>query len=212
LFLKILNFRQKAGDPLTNASKRIVIKEELLFYSSRRLSMFTPRSLLLPVIALTFCLAPVADYKTAAAENRTAGRNVDADQTQLRSLRYTAPQNEPYWEWKHGPDLEHDMPVQWRGQEWDPEKWQQQGWSAERPIANLFRFGAFEALVDRNGEAFLHIGAPFFELSELDQRRSIKLIAEEAGIFAKGYDALNIYSAPHYRQVGTYSRSGLSFK
>ncbi|MGM0422841.1 MAG: hypothetical protein ACQEQL_07080 [Pseudomonadota bacterium] len=174
--------------------------------------MFTPRSLFLPVIALTLCLAPVAGDQTAAAESRTAKRTVDADQTQARSLRYTAPQTERYWEWKHGPDFKHDMPDQWRGQEWDPQKWQKQGWSAQRTIANLFRFGAFEALVERNEEAFLHIGKPFFELSELDQRRSIKLIVDEADIFAKGYDTLNIYSEPHYRQIGTYRKSGLTLK
>lgn len=150
-----------------------------------------------------------------ATETRTAGREVNPDMSQWQKQVFWN-RRAKRWSGRHqrADDLavKHAKghPARWDDITWEAEKWHGSGWTADRVLDNLFHYGAFDKLEEGGDTPSLHIGAKFFELSDLDQRRSLELLADHTGIFDKGYREFEIYSTPHRRIIGHYNRNGLA--
>jgi hypothetical protein len=55
----------------------------------------------------------------------------------------------------------------------------------------------------------LVLGPTFYKLSDLDQRRSVKLAVDQAGLFARGYSMVELQNWYNKKAVGSYTPRGL---
>ena len=159
--------------------------------------------------AFVFNHDPIPAMAQTAAKNeaRTAGRVVNPEMSKAHK-RYWGVETTPFT--RGGPVLEQEHPARWDGIVWDPEKWEGSGWTADRVINNLFHYGAFKRLSIYGETPILRVGKKFFELSELDQRRSLDLLAKDTHIFEKGYTSFKVIADEDGRDIGTYRATGLT--
>lgn len=106
---------------------------------------------------------------------------------------------------------QHDHPQQWEGQEWDPSMWNQY-WTPEKTLKKFFKTGIFTRQYmtrGRHSRPVLEVGPTFFKLSDLDQRRCLKLLIDTSDIFNRGHDVIELRDWHTNDAVGSYTRKGM---
>lgn len=112
-------------------------------------------------------------------------------------------------------DPQNDHPAQWQGQDWDTTKWNSAQWTPETAVEKFFRGGIFarqylrETRARGNWVPVLELGPNFYKLSDLDQRRSLKLLADTTEIFGQGYGFVELRDWHTRKEVGRYLPQGL---
>lgn len=105
----------------------------------------------------------------------------------------------------------HDHPQQWQGQDWDPSMWNK-SWTPEIALHRFFKARIFERQYMRKGKPpvpVLELGPKFYKLSDLDQRRSLKLLAEYTNVFGEGFPIVQLNDGHTKEIVGTYTPKGM---
>ena len=100
-------------------------------------------------------------------------------------------------------------PDQWDGQDWDPSKWNSQ-WTPEIALNKFFKAHIFEKqYMGRSTTPVVELGPTFYKISDLDQRRTLKLLSDHMGYFKKGYSAVELIDWSTHDVVGTYTAKGM---
>lgn len=100
-------------------------------------------------------------------------------------------------------------PHQWDGQDWDPKQWGP-GWTPEIALKKFFKARIFTGrYMSRNNIPVVELGPTFYRLSDLDQRRTLKLLTDQANIFGQGYKAIHLVDWSTHDVVGIYTAKGM---
>lgn len=105
----------------------------------------------------------------------------------------------------------HDHPKQWEGQDWDPSMWNKD-WTQESTLKGFFHARILERQYMRKGKPplpVLELGPKFYKLSDLDQRRILKLIADYTNVFGEGFPMIQLNDWHTQKIVGTYTPKGM---
>lgn len=108
-------------------------------------------------------------------------------------------------------DAQNKHPQQWDGQDWDPSMWNR-NWTPETTLNKFFRNRVFERQFMRKAKPpvpVLELGPVFYKLSELDQRRALKLLAEYTDVFGQGFPVVELRDWHTHKIVGTYTPKGM---
>lgn len=100
---------------------------------------------------------------------------------------------------------------QWDGQDWDPSRWNQ-NWTPESTLGKFFQDRVFERQFMRKAKPpvpVLELGPVFYKLSDLDQRRALKLLIEHTGVFQQGFPVIELRDWHTHNIVGTYTPKGM---
>lgn len=165
------------------------------------------------LVSCLFLLPATAQaYQGYNGESRTAGRAVNGTALYPTWLMARPEHYEflPYTS-NHEPHNQHSM--QWKGQEWDTSAWNEK-WTPESAIYKFYEAGIFKRQYRRklNSKAMMpvvDVGPTFFKLSELDQSRAVKLLADSEDIFAHGYDVIELRDAGTGTLIGSYTAKGM---
>ena len=83
-------------------------------------------------------------------------------------------------------------------------------WTAESTVQKLFEGRVFNRQYMRTAKMpVLEVGPIFYQLSDLDQRRSLKLLADTTGIFGKGFGMVELRDWNTRDVVGSYTPQGM---
>lgn len=105
----------------------------------------------------------------------------------------------------------HEHPEQWNGQDWDPSMWNKD-WTPEITLNKFFKARIFERQYMRKGKPpvpVLELGYKFYKLSDLDQRRALKLLADYTNVFGEGFPVIQLSDWHTHEIVGTYTPKGM---
>lgn len=143
----------------------------------------------LALLALAACARvavapPVPEASLWPVEDRTAGRPLTADLLYPKWILETREFKE-FSSDEHNWDPQNSMPHQWDGQDWDPSMWNKK-WTPAVTVQKFYQARIFDAQYVEKGVPVLELGPTFFRLSDLDRRRALKLLADNAGIFRDG--------------------------
>lgn len=105
-------------------------------------------------------------------------------------------------------DPQHQHPRAWDGQDWSPSMWNA-AWTPEKTITHFFQLRVFEKQYIDESIPVLEVGPMFYQLSDLDQRRSLKLLTDTTGIFTKGYSMVMLRDWKTGRIVGNQTPKGM---
>jgi hypothetical protein len=105
-------------------------------------------------------------------------------------------------------DVLTQHPDQWDGQDWDPSKWGP-GWTPEIVLKKFFKARIFERRFMNYHTPAVELGPTFYQLSDLDQRRSLKLLIDQANIFGQGYRAVDLVDWSTHDVIGIYTAKGM---
>lgn len=95
------------------------------------------------------------------------------------------------------------------GQDWETDKWPD-GWTPETALQKFFQGRIFARQYMRYDQIpVVELGPVFYQLSELDQRRTLKLLAEHTSIFRQGYKAVELVDWSTHDVMGAYTPDGL---
>lgn len=144
----------------------------------------------------------------ADPEFRTVNRSVQGFDRRFMHLR-TPPEFLEFLPTTRGYHPKHTHDAQWVGQEWDYTAWDQKNWTPDRAVARLFDSKIFLRQTNHRGAPALEVGEGFFDLSPLDQQRSLKLLSDYTELFVAGHDVLFIKEGRRGKVVGLYTPSGL---
>lgn len=178
--------------------------------SSRRLRL----TLCAAVLAATAAVASPA----AIAETRTAGRTADGLTIYQRHF-FTTPEHYAFGPLVSNHDAHHQHPQQWDGQDWDPAAWNED-WTPEKTLNKFFQnkifmkqyMGGSKRITNTKVQAqipVLDVGPTFFQLSDLDRRRSLKLLADYTGVFNNGHEMIELRDWRSKEVVGSYTPKGM---
>lgn len=104
------------------------------------------------------------------------------------------------------PKTQH--PGAWDGQDWDPAQWNK-SWTPEVAIRKFFKARIFEKQYMKGDVPVVELGPTFYKISDLDRRRTLKLLTDNAGIFTQGYGQVALVDWSTHDVVGTYTPKGL---
>lgn len=170
----------------------------------------------------------------AAPEYRTSGRSLTGE-TIIPDHLIATDGYEEFSPDRSNADPHHQHPQQWRGQDWDVSAWEGSGWTADRAIKRLFDGNIFKEQYVRGGKQSLFtmvkkeaektkatkekprqpaipvlvVGPRFYQLSGLDQGRSVKLAVDHAKLFEQGYRVIELHDWYNKKVVGVYTARGL---
>jgi hypothetical protein len=110
-------------------------------------------------------------------------------------------------------------PNQWDGQDWDPKKWNK-NWTPEIAIQKFYNARIFtnqymsdEHHLFSNSDAapvpVVELGPTFYKLSDLDQRRTLKLLADYFGLIGKSSGVVELVDWSTHDVVGVYTPKGM---
>lgn len=144
----------------------------------------------------------------AAEEMRTANRAPEGTIFYPHWL-FDRPEHYEFLSTGSNHDTLHQHPAQWEGQDWDPSAWNDSQWTPEAAVTRLFEGGVFRRQYMRRSIPVLELGPRFYQLSDLDRRRSLKLLADYTGVFEKGAGMIELRD--WYRQdvIGNYTPQGM---
>ena len=167
--------------------------------------------------ALVFC-APMNTAKAQSMvdskDTRTSNRTVDATGASLPlHLRKT---KHKQYSWSYRPALDpiwakYRHPQQWAGLYWDTSRWPDD-MSADQVVQAFYAADIFrrQYVVDRKYEskAVLVVGPTFYKLSDLDRRRSLKLVADHFDFFESGFSGFDVTDWRTNDKIGEYNQRG----
>jgi hypothetical protein len=108
-------------------------------------------------------------------------------------------------------DAQNKHPQAWQGQDWDPSRWNSDRWTPSIAVQKFYEGRIFDRQYIRNGHMpVLMLGPRFYVLSDLDQRRTLKLLTDYTGIFnKKGYTMIELRDWHTKQVVGSYTPQGM---
>ncbi len=99
-------------------------------------------------------------------------------------------------------------PHQWDGQDWDPKKWNYQ-WTPEIALQKFFQARIFvKQYVNWHATPVVELGPTFYKLSDLDQRRTLKLLVDQTGVLQDN-SAVQLNDWYTHDPVGIYTAKGM---
>lgn len=153
------------------------------------------------------CLTPAY-----AIEERTARRAVTFKDSDMPPYLMHMKKRKKH-SWSYAPTLDpiwhkYRHPEQWKGLGWDTSAWPE-GMTDEDVLnamygANIFR----RQYVNRKNKAIVEVGSTFYKLSDLDKRRSLKLLADYFDFFGSGHAAFEVKDWKTRQRIGEYNKKG----
>lgn len=186
--------------------------------SAFRTRVLTPA--LAAVLGLWVATSPAAaDQSRMAGDNRTANRTADGLSIYPPSL-FATPEHYEFLPMTSNHDPHHQHPQQWDGQDWDPAAWDGKQWTPETTLKKFFRSGIFYRQYMGGSKRVnnpkvqaqipvLEVGPRFFKLSDLDRRRSLKLLADYTEVFQKGFESIELRDWNTQEILGHYTPKGM---
>lgn len=168
------------------------------------------------VLPLMLSLAACASWEETPRETRTVNRDVVGDVFYPDFLT----DKPEFYEFSpavsnHDPQNQH--PQQWAGQDWETSAWNKH-WTPERAVKYFFANKVFHAQKDRSNFllrnsdrgpiSVLEVGPNFYKISDLDQRRSLKLYADYTEVFTR-YKMIELRDWKTGQAIGAYTQRGM---
>jgi hypothetical protein len=98
------------------------------------------------------------------------------------------------------------------GQDWDTTQWNE-WWTPENAVKRLFGARVFERQYMRGGQMpVVELGPNFYNLSDIDQGRTLKLLADYSHVFKQGYGMIELEDWLTHEYIGAYTPRGLYLK
>lgn len=108
-------------------------------------------------------------------------------------------------------DPQHQHPAQWSGQAWEPAAWDKV-WSEEVSVRRLFEADVFRREYRESGTSVIELGPRFYQISDLDRRRALKLFVDSAGLLRKGNGMVALRDWRTGEIMGSYTSAGMNLK
>jgi hypothetical protein len=160
-------------------------------------------------LSLLFLFTFLCVFSPVQAEQRTAGRAVTGERF-YDGRFFMRAEHEAFSAIPSNHDAQHQHPAQWAGQDWDTAAWNAEKWTPEIAIRKLYAGGVFHRAHLRSGKIpVLEVGPQFFRLSDLDRRRSLKLLTDHEGLFSNGRNMVELRDWHTHQSVGSYTPQGL---
>lgn len=195
---------------------------------SRSASRSAGSLLFVSALALGIALAaPAAAQESERSTNNPREQQNDprtSNRTPSGELIYPAwlfatPEHYEFLPHTSNHDPQHSHPQQWKGQDWDPSAWNSRQWTPEIALQKLFEGKVFHRQYNRksffgnipgsSGTPVLEVGPNFYKLSDLDRRRSLKLLADHTGVFENGHTMIQLRDWHTRKVVGNYTEKGM---
>ena len=142
-----------------------------------------------PILTVLATLLFLTTFDSAANadESRTSGRSVGG----VVSRPFLA-YPDPFAEFKpKGWDSRNYHPEQWQGMDWDTTAWNS-SWTPEKTLERMYASGVlYRQYLDRR-TPIVEVGPRFYEFSDLDQRRTLKLLCDYFHVFEKDFSFVEI--------------------
>jgi hypothetical protein len=156
----------------------------------------------------------IAFFTTAAAQayeepSRTVNRRPQGIEPLGPTWMYNKPDYYEFTPLKSNHDPQNSHPAAWDGQDWDPSSWNPD-WTPEIALRQFFRARIFEKQNLSKGEVpVVELGPTFYKLSDLDQRRTLKLWAQYNGVFENGARTVKLIDWWTHDTIGAYTPKGM---
>ncbi|MBI1214511.1 MAG: hypothetical protein GC185_01670 [Alphaproteobacteria bacterium] len=180
------------------------------------------------LLSAVFCLAPLSasyaghfkndydgdfapPYKAWPEGTRTANRTPSGNIIYPQWL-IVRPEHYGFLPMTSNWDAQNKHPQQWAGQDWDPAAWNAQQWTPEIALKKFYQNGILTSQYTRQGNPptpVLEVGPRFYKLSDLDQRRVLKLLSDYTGVFNSGCPAIELHDWYSHKTIGTYTPQGM---
>lgn len=168
--------------------------------------------------ATAIAAQPGEAKRDVTKEQRTAGRSPDG-LTIWPTWVFQRPEHYEFLPMVSNRDPHHQHPQQWEGQDWEPTAWNEQ-WTPEIALKNFYKNRTFHRQYMSGATRLnnpkvqaqvpvLELGPTFYKLSDLDQRRALKLLADYTGVFEKGYQIIDLHDWRTRESVGQYTAKGM---
>ncbi|MDY0008928.1 MAG: hypothetical protein RBS08_04410 [Bdellovibrionales bacterium] len=162
---------------------------------------------------------PGEAQRNVTADQRTAGRSPDG-LSLMPNWVFQRPEHYDFLPMTSNHDPHHQHPQQWDGQDWEPAAWDGKRWTAETALQGFYKnhtfhkqyLGGAKRLNNPNVQAqipVLEVGPTFYKLSDLDQRRALKLLADYTDVFGKGYTLIDLRDWKTGSSVGHFTPKGM---
>ncbi len=144
-------------------------------------------------------LTVLAASPAGADESRTASGNQNAGIKS--SYTVTVPTG------RYAPKSwgKHDHPQQWQGQDWDPAAWGKD-WTPETTLDRMYAAGILYHQYFSFRTPVIEVGPRFYKLSDLDQRRTLKLVNDYYSVAENGYSFFEIRDWNTHQRIGIFSK------
>jgi len=157
--------------------------------------------------------------RNVTAEQRTAGRSPDGLSIFPKWV-FQRPEHYDFLPMTSNHDPHHQHPQQWDGKDWEPAAWDGQKWTAESALKGFYKNHTFHKQYMAGAERVnnpgvqaqipvLEVGPTFYKLSDLDQRRALKLLAQYTGVFEKGFTQIDLRDWKTRDSVGHFTPKGM---
>ena len=166
---------------------------------------------------LVFC-APLPSAKAQSMvdskNTRTANRTVDAEGAPLPFHLRSAKRKK--YSWSYQPALDPIWAKYRHGQQWEGLYWDTARWPADMSEEQVLKafYGADifrrQYVIDKKhqAKAVLVVGPTFYKLSDLDRRRSLKLVADHFNFFDSGFTGFDVTDWRTREKIGEYNEKG----
>ncbi len=106
-------------------------------------------------------------------------------------------------------DPQNQHPAAWDGQDWDSSQWGA-NWTPDVAVQKFFQARIFERqYMDAASTPVVELGPTFYKLSDLDRRRTLKLLTEQTAVFKKGHSVVELVDWSTHKIVGTCTPKGM---
>ena len=164
--------------------------------------------ILIRFLMMLACLTLLSSRAMAwPEEDRTANRNILGEILYPQWLT-NLPEHYEFTPLVSNFDPHHQHPAQWAGQDWDPALWNKD-WTPEIAVKHFFQLRIFDRQYVEKNQAVLETGPMFYKISDLDRRRTLKLLADTSGVFGRGYKVIILRDWYTKDTVGNYTEKGM---
>ena len=165
---------------------------------------------MLASVLLTSCADTEATDSYWPVQDRTSNRTVLGDIIYPKWL-FNLPEHYEFLPLASNTDSKNEHPQQWEGQDWDASMWPK-NLSPKLALRRLYGIRVFTAQYAESGKPVLELGPTFWKLSDLDRRRSIKLVADTTRVFERNYKMIVLRDWYTKDNLGTYTAKGMQLK
>lgn len=99
----------------------------------------------------------------------------------------------------------NDHPQQWQGQDWDPSAWNKD-WTPETTLNRMYAAGILYHQYFSMKTPVIEVGPRFYRLSDLDRRRTLKLVNDYYDVGGNGYSFFEIRDWHTHGRIGIYTQ------
>ncbi len=160
------------------------------------------------LVSLVSACAPGQPDTAFTEPDRTANRTVAGVEV-MPDWYYNTPDYYQFTPLVSNSDPMTQHPHQWDGQDWNPAKWNKR-WTPVIAIRKFYNDGIF---VNQSLSAWaspvVELGPRFYQLSDLDQRRTLKLLVDYMAYLKEGYPYVKLVDWHTHDVVGAYTAQGM---